>query len=265
MIFLHYISYPNYISLKIETFYKKYIYLITLTTFIFLIILPYISINTLIVLRLLVKIIFIVLFGKKYINKLLKVSQQVLHFLINALIINYFIDDNNTSQLSTISIFFIYNLKTILLSYSNKFIFKLYFNYMYYRILKYLQKIIIIHGAYLFLFNDISIFIKHEKINKILLVTYVKINKIKLYSYNISLFNIMINNQILERIINNIKNIHFAIKIKKNNISKKELITNTICYTNKFFNQLLKDQNNISITLWIRCIKTKFNNKIYID
>nr|YP_010850417.1 hypothetical protein QQP83_pgp116 [Lophurella caespitosa]WGH13157.1 hypothetical protein [Lophurella caespitosa] len=262
---LRYFFSINYIKLKIKIFYNKYLYLITLLIFILLMVLPYISTNILIILIVFIKLIFIVLFQNLYINKLFRIFKSIFHFFLYTIIMNYFIDNNNFNQIAISNISFIYYLNIKLLMFNKKFIYKLYFYYIYYQIPKYLKQIFTINAIYIILLNAISIFIRNEKLNKTLLLTYVKINRIKLNGYNISLLNIIISNQILNKIIESITNIYLSIKVKNNNTLTKESIKSINCYINKFFNQLLKDENNISITLWIRLIKNKFKSKIYID
>nr|YP_010850615.1 hypothetical protein QQP84_pgp116 [Lophurella hookeriana]WGH13356.1 hypothetical protein [Lophurella hookeriana] len=262
---LRYFFSINYIKLKIKIFYKKYVYLITLLIFIFLTILPYVSTNISIILILFIKLIFIGLFHNLYINKLFRIFQSIFRFLLYTIIMNYFINENNFNQIAISCIPFIYYSNIKLLMSNKKIVYKLYFYYIYYKIPKYLKQIMAINAIYIILLNDISIFIRSETINKTLLLTYIKINRIKLNLYNISLLNIIISNQLLNTIIESITNIYLSIKIKQNNILTKELIKNINWYINKFFNQLLKDENNISMTLWIRLIKNKFKSRIYLD
>nr|YP_010851605.1 hypothetical protein QQP89_pgp116 [Echinothamnion hystrix]WGH14543.1 hypothetical protein [Echinothamnion hystrix] len=259
---LRYVSAINYTNSIIKIFYKKYVYLITSLIFIFLMTLPYISTNILIILVCFTKVIFIGLFQNLYINKLFGIFQSILYFFLYTIIIHYLMNENNCNQ---IYISFIYYLDIKSLIYNQKNIYRLYVYSIYYKIPKYLKQIIVINTVYRILLHDISMFIKSETINKTLLLTYIKINKLQLSLYNISLLNIMISHQILEKIIESITNIYLSIKVKKNNISTKELIKNINWYTNKFFNQLLKNQYNINMTLWIRQIKKKFKNKIYLD
>nr|YP_010850813.1 hypothetical protein QQP85_pgp116 [Lophurella mutabilis]WGH13553.1 hypothetical protein [Lophurella mutabilis] len=255
----------NYIKLKIKIFYTKYVYLITLLIFIFLMILPYISTNILIILIVFIKLVFIGLFQNLYINKLFRVKKSIFRFFLYIIIMNYFINENNCNRIAISYIPFIYHLNIKSLMFNKKIIYRLYFYCIYYQIPKYLKQIITINTIYLILLNDISIFIRNETINKTLLLTYIKIKRIKLNVYNISLLNIIISSQMLDKIIESITNVYLSIKFKQHNISKKELIRNINWYINKFFNQLLKDENNISITLWIKLIKNKFKSKIYLD
>nr|YP_010851011.1 hypothetical protein QQP86_pgp116 [Aphanocladia stichidiosa]WGH13949.1 hypothetical protein [Aphanocladia stichidiosa] len=254
----------NYIKLKIKIFYKKNIHLTTLIIFILLTILPYISTNILIILICFIKLIFIGLLRSLYINKLFRIFQSI-SFFFYTILINYLINENNFNQIDISYIPFIYYSSIKLLISNKKIIYKLYFYYIYYQIPEYLRQMILINAIYMILINNIAIFIRSETINKTLLFTYVKINRIKLNLYNISLLNIIISNQILNKIIESITNIYLSIKVKQNNITTKELIKNINSYINRFFNQLLNDQNNISITLWIRLIKNRFKSKIYLD
>nr|WGH13751.1 hypothetical protein [Lophurella pseudocorticata] len=262
---LRYFFSINYIKLKVKIFDKKYVDLTRLLIFIFLIILPYISLNILIIFICFIKLIFIGLFHNLYINKLFRMFQSIFHFFLYTIIINYLINENKFNRITISYIPFIYYSSIKILTSNKKIVYRLYFYYIYYQIPKYLKQIITINTIYLILLNDISIFMKSEAINETLLLTYLKINRIKLNLYNINLLNIMISHQILDKIIESITNIYLSIKIRQNNISTKELIKNINWYTNKFFNQLLKDKNNISITLWIRLINNKFKNKIHID
>nr|YP_010851406.1 hypothetical protein QQP88_pgp117 [Echinothamnion hookeri]WGH14343.1 hypothetical protein [Echinothamnion hookeri] len=255
----------NCIKLRIKISYKKYVYFITFLIFTFLITLPYISTNILIILVCFTKLTCIGLFQNLYINKLFKIFQSIFRFFLCTIMMNYFINENNCHKISISYIPFIYYLNIKSLICNKKFIYILCFYSVYYKIPKYLQKIIIIKAAYIILLHDISIFIRSETINQTLLLIYIKINRLQLNLYNISLLNIMISHQILEKIIEIIGNIFLSIKIKQNNISTQELIKNMKWYINKFFNHLIKNQNNINITLWIRLIKNKFKNKIYLD
>nr|YP_010851209.1 hypothetical protein QQP87_pgp116 [Aphanocladia delicatula]WGH14146.1 hypothetical protein [Aphanocladia delicatula] len=265
MNFLHYISYISYINLENKIFYKQYIYLIIKFTFALLIILPYLSTNTLIILILFVTLIFIVLLKNLYINKFFIKLQEIFRIFLYTLLINHITNENNFNKLAISYISFTYYLRIISLIYKKKSIVQLYFYSMSYKISNYLKKFFIINTAYILLFHSISIFIRNEVINKTLLTAYIGINKLNLSLYNISILNIMINNQILEKVIENMNNIHLGTKIKTNNILAKELIKNINFYTKKFFNQLLRDENDINITLWIKFISNKFYKKIYID
>nr|YP_009398035.1 hypothetical protein [Gredgaria maugeana]ARW67221.1 hypothetical protein [Gredgaria maugeana] len=265
MNFLHYISYISYINLGNKIFYKKYVYLIIKFTFALLIILPYMSINTLIILVLFITLIFIVLLKNLYINKFFIKLQEIFRIFLYTLFINHVINENNFNKLTISYISFTYYLRIISLIYNNKLIVQLYFYSISYKISNYLKKFFIINTTYILLFHSISIFIRNEVINKTLLQAYIEIHRLNLCLYNISILNIMINNQILERVIENMNNIHLGIKVKTNNILAKEFIQNINCYTKKFFNKLLRDENNINITLWIKFISNKFYKKIYID
>nr|WGH12960.1 hypothetical protein [Echinothamnion sp.] len=265
MNFLRYISYISYVNLGNKIFYKKYVHLIIKFTFTLLIILPYLSTNILIILVLFITLIFIVLLKNLYINKFFIKLQQIFRLFLYTLFINYFTNENNFNKLQIAYIHFTYYLNIISFIDKNKLIIQLYFYCISYKISRYLKKFFIINMAYILLFHSLSIFIRNEVINTTLLRAYIKINKLNLSLYNISILNIMTNNQILEKIIENMNNIYLGTKVKKDNIPSTELIKHIIYYKNKFFNQLLRDENNINITLWVKLISNKFDKIIYID
>nr|YP_010619455.1 hypothetical protein orf264 [Xiphosiphonia pinnulata]WAX03468.1 hypothetical protein orf264 [Xiphosiphonia pinnulata] len=264
MNFLHYISSSNYINLNFKFSYKKCIYSIQLITLLFLIALPYTYNTTFIILMFFIQIILIIVFRNLYLIKFLTLYKKILFFSLNTIVFNYFTNDNQYADIFIRYLFILYFFKIVLLSSVTTFIFKLSAYYIVYKIPEYIRKIIVLNILYIIICYNISIFIKSERINKALYIGYTSIIKFKIHIYNAMIINILISSQILEKIIGRINSLYLGIKVKSKT-NKKEMITYIALCNKKLLDQILKDQNNLNITLWNRSVHNKFKHKIYID
>nr|YP_010619844.1 hypothetical protein orf261 [Symphyocladia marchantioides]WAX03857.1 hypothetical protein orf261 [Symphyocladia marchantioides] len=261
MNFLNRISSQYYINLNFKLYNKKYRYLIKLITVLLLIYLPYVCTITLIALVFFIQITLVIVLNNLYSIKLLNSYKQILLFSLSTMFFNYFVNYNN---IHTISVYILFFPKITLLLFNRKLIYKLSIYYIVYQIPEYIKRIIILNILYFIIYYNISIFIKSETINKFLYIGYRFMDKLKVNLYNIVIVNILISNQVLEKIIERVNSICLAIQIRST-YNKKEIIKYIFFYNHKLFNQMLKDQNNLNITLWNRSIDNKFKNKIYID
>nr|YP_009399496.1 hypothetical protein [Dictyomenia sonderi]ARW69102.1 hypothetical protein [Dictyomenia sonderi] len=264
MNFLHDISSRVYINLNFNLPNKKYIYLARLVVISFLIALPYISNITLITFILFIQITLVIIMRSCYLIKLLALYIKIFFFSLNTIIANYFMKNNYFMHISVSHISFVYYLKIIPLLIIKRFILKFHIYYIIFQIPRYIKTIIILNTLYMIICYHITIFIKGEIINKTLYTGYKYLSTLKFSVCNKMIINILISSQILERIIERVNSLYLGIKIKNKN-HNKEVIRYVIFYNRKLFNKILKDQNDLNITLWIRSIKNKFNNKIYID
>nr|YP_010619262.1 hypothetical protein orf264 [Amplisiphonia pacifica]WAX03275.1 hypothetical protein orf264 [Amplisiphonia pacifica] len=264
MNFLHYISSEDYINLNIKFSYKKYIYLTQLITLLFLVVLPYISNITLLILICCIQITLLITFKHLYLIKFLASYKKVLFFSLNTIFFSYFTNYHEYANIYISNISMLYFFKIILSLYVNRIVCKLNIYYIAYQIPQYIKKMIVVNTLYIIICYNISIFIKSETINKTLYTSYTYINKLTKNLYNIMMINILISSQILEKTIDRINSLYLGIKIKSKT-NNKEIIKYIIVHNKKLFDQILKDQNNLNITLWNRCVHNKFKNKIYID
>nr|YP_010619650.1 hypothetical protein orf264 [Tayloriella tenebrosa]WAX03663.1 hypothetical protein orf264 [Tayloriella tenebrosa] len=264
MNFLRYISSQDYIHLDLKFSYKKHIYLKRLVALIAIITLPYISNITSIIVMLLIQITVIVIFQNLYLMKLFSLYKKVLFVSLNTIFFNHFINYSQYNNISISYISILYSFKIISLFYVKKFICKFNVYYIIYIVPEYIKKMIVLNTLYIIIYNNISIFFKTETISKTLYIGYKYISNLQINLYNIMIINILISNQILEKTIEKIHSSYLGIKIKSK-ANKRELMKYIIFYNTRLFDKILKDQNNLNITLWTRSINNKFNNKIYID
>nr|YP_010618875.1 hypothetical protein orf264 [Deltalsia parasitica]WAX02888.1 hypothetical protein orf264 [Deltalsia parasitica] len=264
MNFLHDISSQDYFNLNFKLSYKKYIYLAQLITLIFLIFLPYIYNINLLILMVLIQLTLLTKFRDLYLIKLLSLYKKVIFFSLNIIFFNYFMNYNDDTTIYISNIFILYFFKIIFLLNIKTFICKLYIYYIVYQIPEYIKQIIILNTLYMIVCCNISIFIKSETINQLIYVGYKYISKLRFKFCNRMTINILISSQILEKIIDRINSIYLGIRMK-NQGNKKEIIKYIIFGNNKLCDQIIKDQNDLNITLWNKSIHNKFKNKMYID
>nr|YP_009393297.1 hypothetical protein [Symphyocladiella dendroidea]ARW61859.1 hypothetical protein [Symphyocladiella dendroidea] len=264
MNFLHHISSQDYIDLNLKCYHKKNIYSIQLITIIFLMSLPYIFNIDLPILMFFMQITLAIVFKDLYLIKLFTLYKQLLLFSLSTIFFNYFVNYNEYTHRYINHLYIPYFFKITLLSYSKQFIYKLSAYYLIYQIPKYITHIIVLNTLYIIICYNISVFIKSETINKALYVSYTYITKVKVNLYNIIIINILISSQLLEKTIERINSTYLGVQLKTT-ANNKEIIKYIVFYNNKLFDQMLKDQNNLNITLWNRSVHNKFKNKIYID
>nr|YP_009395777.1 hypothetical protein [Herposiphonia versicolor]ARW64757.1 hypothetical protein [Herposiphonia versicolor] len=264
MNFFNYISSNNYIDKNKKNNNSKHMILFYILINIYLIICPYLSLQKLQILFVILEVIVIILFKSFYIQNNLKIINQTLILYCYTILFSYFLDDKYyhscSFKFSQLSLIYYFSIVKIL--YKNKVTIYINLYYICYKIIAQINKIITLNIIYILCVYKNSILIKIETSNILIFTTYMKIRRLNTKSYYVNKINILLNTHILEKIIENFNNIYLGIKIK-NNISIYILIKYILIHINKYLYYLLNYKNKLNIVLYTRHIKKIMLKNIY--
>nr|YP_009399701.1 hypothetical protein [Digenea simplex]ARW69520.1 hypothetical protein [Digenea simplex] len=179
-----------------------------------------------------------------------------LKYIIYLLISMYFTNNDN-AQYNNIKLVLLlpYSLKIYTITSTVKIVkFKLY--YFIYLIPNYLERILELLTISNILLYFLLTFTKYETIIKIIINLLLKLYIFRNVIFQEYIFNLLISSQYLERIFQNINNIHISIKVKSSLLTKLHILD----YKNFLIQQLnnfTEDKIYSSFTLWNRNLNNK--------
>nr|YP_009295337.1 Ycf92 [Dasya binghamiae]AOH77349.1 Ycf92 [Dasya binghamiae] len=248
---LSYLSfYSQYINSPITKFHKINLNKKILTTFISLFILPYI--NNIYKIYLL-SLILDIGFSFKNMN-----TYIYIFIIIYYIYIYTYLQKKKTLLFSYTFIYLPIKIKTIFLNQNNYIIQKIVIKFNIFLIPKFLTHIIIISFIYI---KTISLLLKNTKYELIILfflkfLKYILLIKPKHY-YNFILV-LSLTSQFLQRIINNLNIIFYAIQLKFTYWLKLSIISSIFDkIINKYILTISQDSKNLSSNLWIQELQKK--------